>query len=100
MALKDFLFDGSYTSITNVQYEKHDKRIQFTLTIFANSDKIHTLNTMQYILGVSEEIPGFGEKEFDKFFGIKALESKGNNLHAAIFNYLKTRPEFSNAKDV
>ena len=99
MALKDFLFKGSYTTITNVQYEKHDRRIQFTLSIFSDGEKTQLLITMNYLLGVSEEIPGFGEKEFEKFFGMKALESKNNNLHAAIFNYLKTREEFSKVKD-
>jgi hypothetical protein len=99
MALKDFLFKDSYTTITNIQYEKYDKRIQFTLGVYADKERTKLVNTMNYILGVSEEIPGFGEKEFENFFGVKALEAKSNNLLAAIYNYLKTRDEFSKVKD-
>jgi hypothetical protein len=99
MALKGFLFKDSYTAITSVQYEKKDKRVQFTLTVFSDDSQTKVVNTMQYLLGVSEEIRGFGKEEFEKFFGFKALEAKGNNLHAAIYNYLKTRDEFSKVKD-
>jgi len=102
MALKDFLFKGSYSTITNIQYEKCHKRIQFTISVFAektDSPYPNVVNTVEYLLGVTEEIPGFGEEEFEKFFGIKALESQGNNLHAAIYNYLKTTEAFTGVKD-
>jgi len=99
MAFKDFLFKGSYSTITNVQYEKADRRIQFNVTVFADKSRKSVVNVLYYILGVWEEIPGFGEEEFEKFFGMKALESKGNNIHAAIYNYLKTKDEFTKVKD-
>jgi hypothetical protein len=54
---------------------------------------------MNYLLGVQEEMKGFSEADFDKFFGIKALEAKSNNIYAAIYRYLKTRDEYSKVKD-
>lgn len=49
--------------------------------------------------GIMKSETYFDDKEWNKFFSPEALEEKGNNILAAIYTYLKTRPEYAEVED-
>lgn len=42
----------------------------------------------------------FGEREYNQYFSPEALSLENNNILAAIYNVLKSRPDFENVEDV
>lgn len=94
MALGNFIKEGSYTNIQSInEYSKKNKNIVFTMTVFDDNTKQSICATLIPNI-ISDPIV------FDRHFSIENLSLVDNNIYKAIYNYLKTKPEFANCTDV
>ena len=94
MALSNFMGTGSYTNINAViNYSKLQNLVMVVLSTYTDNTKSSVLGTYQPRIDVTLE-------EFEQYFGIEALSVTDNNIYKAIYNYLKTKPEFANCIDV
>lgn len=92
MAIKNFLRQGSYTKITEINLNFEGEFLRFKLSIFKNSEK----KPEDLISKTNYRLIG---GDFQSFFDIKKISEKDSNLIKCIYQYLKGKEEFKNTED-